>query len=773
MQAKPRDFLRTRAWPAALVFTAMAAACGGGGGDDGFTAPAIPAARSALVPPPLTVSCPIRQSSLDALTVKGTGLAYNGASFGSVGTYTYILAEASASVAATDPCAPTIVDLARAADPDGRVRYRYDVVILTPTDAAKGSGTLLYEVSNRTNSIAFAALNDGSANDLYNVTAPVVPTTATGVVRGVGAGNGFLLNLGMTVVWSGWQGDRPQTLNVASAAIDATTRWHAPGMTVPVATDGGTPITGLVQDEFIADSPTANLLGTYHKQAPGTTGVLTVQRTPFSTAYTVDPSQWTYTAGAATAEGGNTGANGYGVVTIDRAAVRADARLAPALDAGSDNGSIYFYRYTAVEPRVMGLGFLATRDLVAFLRHGERDEAGNANPLAGRIRTTLATGISQSGRYLRDYLWQGFNTDAALRPVFDGMLTLVGGSRKTYTNYRWSKPGDYSRQHENHYTPGDQFPFGYATLTDPLTGQTDGLLKKCSELRTCPKVFQYDSPVEMVGARASLLASDGIGGDVAIPDNVRLFYVPGTSHSPASVNNVAFAQPDISVDRTVSATAPSAQPGALLASTSLYRALLVNLEGWVKGTGTPLASQWPSVAAGTLALPTGDPASLGSPDLSALGLPYNGGYNTLTVNDESVIPSLPSTRAYVVMQPVTDAQGNERAGVSMPEHRVPLATYKSYSVRRSGFVAGAQNSLGTSQLAFALTTAGKSAADPRASIEQLYGTRAGYLAAVDAAVDDLLARGFLLQGVGGVDDVAEHRNRARMQAAQPAFAALP
>ena len=128
---------------------------------------------------------------------------------------------------------------------------------------------------------------------------------------------------------------------------------------------------------------------------------------------------------------------------------------------------------------------------------------------------------------MRDFLWQGFNTDKQLRTVFDGLLPLVGGSRKTYTNYRWSKPGDYSRQHETHYTSGDQFPFAYSTITDPLTGKTDGLMKKCAETNNCPKVFQYDSPIEFGGARASLVSTDGAGKDIEIPSNVRLFYAAG------------------------------------------------------------------------------------------------------------------------------------------------------------------------------------------------------------------------------------------------------
>src|SRR5207245_4541760 len=139
----------------------------------------------------------------------------------------------------------------------------------------------------------------------------------------------------------------------------------------------------------------------------------------------------------------------------------------------------------------------------------------------------------------------------------------------------------------------------------------------------------------------------------------------------------------------------------------------------------------------TLALPSTDPGSLGAPDLAALGLGYNGGYNTLSVNDESVIPVAPSNRFYVVPQPTTDAQGNDRGGVRMPDIAVPLATFKGYSLRRSGFVAGEQNGLNSSQLAFALTTAGKPATDPRQSVQALYGSKAGYRAAVDAAVDRL------------------------------------
>ena len=745
---------------APISFAALITACSGGGSSDVASTPA--PTQSALLPVQMATPCPITSSSIDSLVTKGTALAFNGASFGNVGTYTYILAEATGKVSATDKCASTIVDLKNSGDASGNVTYKFDVIVLMPTDKAKANGSLLYIVNNRSNTSSFEVLNDGGSNDLYTNLAPVIPTSATKATKGTGAGSAFLMKQGYTIVFSGWQGDRPQTLGGSSASITSTNTWYLPGMTLPVAKDvanGGASITGTVQDEFIADSATltTNLLGTYYKRAPGTAATLTIQKTAMSTPITVDSSYWTYTAGSATAEGGNTTATGYGYVTIDRTKVLADKTLADALDAGSDNGSIYHFNYTAIDPRPLGLGFLSVRDLISYFK-----SSAAGNPLAGRVNYTLATGISQSGRFLRDFLWQGFNTDAAGKQVFDGMMPLVGGSRKTYTNYRWSKPGDYSRQHETHYTPGDQFPFAYATITDPLTGKSDGLLKLCTQNNTCPKVFQYDSPIEFNGARASLTVTDGQGKDIDIPSNVRMFYAAGTSHGPTVLSANANTQPDYSVDRAASGASNS--PGALIASSALFRSLINNLNGWVKGTATPLASSYPMVSDKTMAVPTSSPSSLGAPDLKGLGLDFNGGYNTLSVNDESVIPSIASNKFYTVLLPTSDGQGNDKGGVLMPDLAVPITTSKGYSLRKSGFVAGDQNGLSSSQLAFAVLTANKNASDPRKSVQELYGTKAGYKTAWDAAVDALAAKKLLLS-----DDVTEYKNRVQNQIAQPTF----
>ena len=661
-----------------VILAGALGGCGGSSGSAEWVAPVIPAAASALVPPALTKACPIKNSSIESFVVKGRNLAYNGASFGSVGTYDYILAEATAKVSANDPCAATIVDLKNAADDNGNVSYKFDVVIVTPTNAAKANGTLIYEVVNRGNPNMMGVLLDTfglNYADLYSSVKPVMSTTTSSIVTGDGAGNAFLMNQGATIVWSGWQGDRPQTLSVSKAEITSAKKWYAPGMSVPVAVDKSNknaPITGLVQDELIPGNltGTSSLLGINYTMAAGAEGSasLTIQLKPESTPIVIDKSMWTFTAGAGTADAGNTTANGYGYVTINRAAIRADSRYAAAMDNGNDGGSIYNFKYTATKPRVMGLGFLATRDLISFLKNNKTDVAGNFNPLSGRVTHAVAVGQSQSGRYLRDFLWQGFNTDANFKRVFDGMMAVVPGSRKTYTNYRWSKPGDFSQQHETHYTPGDQFPFTYETTNDPLTGKTDGLLKKCGEFNTCPKVFQIDSPVEFVSGRASLLVTDGmgsgIGNIVKTPDNVRLYYVPGFAHTPLAITRYAKGKPDFSVKGAVAA--PGSLESSPMPASPTIRALLVNLEKWVKTGAAPLPSNYPSLADGSLAIPSTSPASLGMPDLSAIGLGFNGVYNTLSVNDESVIPSVPSNKFYVVHMPTTDALGNSKAGIKTP-----------------------------------------------------------------------------------------------------------
>ena len=150
-----------------------------------------------------------------------------------------------------------------------------------------------------------------------------------------------------------------------------------------------------------------------------------------------------------------------------------------------DAAAIYEFIYEARDPISLGLACASVRDLISFLPNNTEDANGNTNPLlvdgAPAIDYAYGHGISQSGRFVRDFLYQGFNEDEQGRIVFEGLMPDVAGSRKTWTNYRFAQPGMYSQEHESHLQPGDQFPFTYGVITDELTRKTDGILKRCLE----------------------------------------------------------------------------------------------------------------------------------------------------------------------------------------------------------------------------------------------------------------------------------------------------
>ncbi len=611
-----------------------------------------------------------------------------GQPFGNAGAYERIIGRFHGELDPAQPLNAVIVDLDKAPrNARGMVEYSSDFYILKPVDLAKGNGALLYDVNNRGNKRALAQFNSApSSND---------PSSAEH------AGNGFLMRHGFTVVWSGWIPGLPATSNLR--------------IEVPVATTAAGPIEQMVWDEVLAnDSKTVQGRLTFRATTTDKSKATLYVRNRNSEAPTVvPPEQWEFV----------------------------DAGTFRLLPAGTPFriGAIYQLVYKAANPPVSGIGFAATRDLVSFLRHADADDTGAANPLAagGRpaIGRALAHGTSQSGRYLRDFVYLGFNEDEASRIVFDGINPHVATAR-TSLNYRFGQPNRIVQTgHGFLYYPGATFPFAYETQTDPFTGASDGILARCSARGNCPKVIHTNSSTEYWQTGQSLVTTDAMGRrDSTPPDNVRIYHLAGTHHTGAgtSIPTGICAMPPDHVDYR-----------------PVLRAALVALDRWVKDGTPPPASRYPRIADGTLVEKTAPAGAIPGFTLAKgpnpkIRLDYGPNFGKGIV-DKALPVVLKET--YPVLVPKVDSDGNETSGIRLPDITVPTGTATGWNVRAADAgAAGELCYLQGSFVPFAKTKAEREArGDPRPSLAERYRDGADYAEKVRAAAAALEQDGYLLQ----------------------------
>ena len=509
-----------------------------------------------------------------------------------------------------------------------------------------------------------------------------------------GAAEPAMLERGFAFVRVGWQGDlTPSGSNIVAY--------------LPLATNAdGTPIVGPALEEFIFNDAEPRSRGRLSYRAASRDargGMLSVRATQDAPRERPDDLRWRYVS---------------------------DTQIDVTRPAGFDGGAIYEFIYQAQDPIVLGIGFAAMRDAVSFLRYETADADGNPNPLAtadGHATTAFSLGISQSGRMLRDFLYQGFNEDVAGRTVFDGIHPNIAGSRKTFTNYPFGQPGRWQKQHEDHVYPGDQFPFTYATLTDPLTGRTDGLQERCRASGTCPKIVHSDGEAELWQARASLVVTNSVGEHIELPDNVRVYLLAGTQHGGGP--GVHTQPPGRGLCQNL--TNP-------LALADTRTALSLALYEWVANGVEPPPSHFPTVAGGGLVAA----GALGFPDIP--GVTYSGSYNPLHVADHRSLPPMRGD-AYTVLVGRVDADGNMVDGVRHPNLAAPVGTHTGWNLRRAGFAEGAQCAGAGAFLPFAPTEAARQASgDPRPSLEARYGSHDAYVRAVSDAADALVRDRLLL-----------------------------
>jgi hypothetical protein len=612
---------------------------------------------------------------------------FGGMTFGSVGAYEKIVARAFGEVDPGHPGNAVITDIQNAPkNARGMVEYSTDVVIVKPIDASKGSGKIFYDVVNRGNNLSYETFNQAPA------------PSKTAVTPASGAGTGLLMRRGYTMVWSGWED--PFIIGTNPNILAAT---------LPIARNpDGSSIVGLTITEQIFDtSPgnTFNLAYTAANLDKSQAYMLVHNHTefvggPLVNRVLVPDSVWSYVSDRQ--------------VQINRS----DAFLAPY-----DAGAAFEFVYPAKDPLVLGLGFAMTRDLISFLKL----DTTSANPVRGAIKYALGRGDSESGRYLKGFVYWGFNADENGQIVFEGINPHISGAHAIAANDRFGDANATGRSYQRHLTAKQEFPFTYAVRTDPISGLTDGIFARCQLNDTCPKVIHTDSGNEPYLKPTSLVTTDGVGNDIALPSNVHVYVIGSTQHGPS--NTI-----------TTTPSGVCQQPGNPNKWEPHVRALGIVLDEWVTQGVEPPASRYGRISDGTLVA-----ASL-NPFPKVPGVTYTGWFNNVDLLDKSTLPPTPIPgKRYVTPVPKVDADGNDIPGVRTVDVQVPLATYTGWGLRRAPFAANEDCALTGQYIPFAATRAQRLATgDPRLSIEERYANKGVYVNRVVRAVNDLVRTRLLL-----------------------------
>jgi hypothetical protein len=616
----------------------------------------------------------------------------DGKAFGDHGAYERIVGRVYFSAAVANPHNGAIVDLGNAVNlKNGEVEYSSDFIALRPKDASKSNGSMIMEIPNR-GGTGIVSLVDGGDRDLAQ-----------------SAGDAWLLRNGYSIVSLGWQWD---------AVGDKALRLYA-----PIARENGKKITGLLRGDLMLSKATdeiplghliiGNIGGSeYAVAAPDDPrNTLTVRDSRDSKRTPIPRSQW-------------------------RFARTVDGKLTPNdryihLDGGFQPGKIYEYVYVVADPVVAGLGFAAVRDFASYAKR-----SADAVVPARRV---YAEGISQTGRFLRDFLYQGFNADEDGKISLDGVLAHVAGAGRGNFNYRFAQPSRDAQPTSAVFYPTDIFPFTDLPERDPLSGTSAGWLDRAAADRVVPKVFLSNTSYEYWGRAASLISTTADGKrDVSVSPSVRIYHFTGLQHfsgpfPPARGNGDLLGQ----------------EPESPLPVRFFWRAMIANMDAWVRGDSTPPDSSYPRLADRTLvpvdgyAFPVIPGVNRPHEASTAYRIDFGPDWTHGIVGNQppKIGPQFP------VLVPQVDADGNDRDGVRLPEIAVPLATYTGWNLRDASIGAPRERvSFEGSYISFPKTAAERLAThDPRKSIAERYANREDYMNRYGAAVETLVKQRWLLE----------------------------
>jgi hypothetical protein len=497
-------------------------------------------------------------------------------------------------------------------------------------------------------------------------------------------GDNFLLEQGFTLVWLAWQWDVP--------AEPGLMRFYAP------AAKG---VKGIVRADYVPDEKiqrfyVGDRTHVAYPVADPASLRMTVRDRADGARKEVPRSQWQ--------------------LEEDRTHIYMESGFLP--------GKIYEVTYQSEDPALAGLGPAGIRDFIAHLKQKQG------------YKNAIAIGSSQSGRFLRKFIYDGFNADEQGQRVFDGVWAHVSGGGRGSFNHRFAQPSRDARPFFNFLYPTDIFPFTLQTQTDPETGLTDGLLIRAEKAGVVPKMFFTNSSYEYYGRAASLIHTTVDGKkDLPPPDNARMYLIAGAQHGPGQF--------------------PPRRNGTQnLANANDFRwtmrALLVAMNRWVTDGVTPPPSQVPTIARDNL-VPLG---AMQFPKIPGVALPtrmhkaFRTDYGPEFRSKGIVAVDPPKLgSAFPMFVPQVDIDGNETSGIRLPVIQVPLGSYAGWNLRDPKIGAGDElYSMVGSYIPFPRTKAEReSKADPRKSIQERYSSRDEYLQKITEAARTLAKERYVLE----------------------------
>jgi hypothetical protein len=630
-----------------------------------------------------------------SIDVKERGALNGGKSFNGSGPYEYLTGVMSFTADPKHPDHTTICDLELApTNADGLVEYSAEFHLLKPVPPPSG-GRLLVDSINRGNMTAYSMFCDAARRSDGS---PDIDT-----------GNGYLMRQGYSVLAVGIQWDPPESPERMRA-------WF------PEAMENGQRLTGsnFVQWWLNRETPHQLLSDAGHKPYPTAdlndpTAVLTVREHQDAPATVIARDKWQFAKAV----------DGKPVPNPDYV----------YLEGNFQPGYVYEISYTAVGAPVIGLGFLAYRDAASFLKYGTEEDG---NPLAGAIDYAYAWGQSMNGRWLREFLYWGLNKDEAGRVVFEGMLPHIGSSRRGEFNLRFGQPSTNILR-----APGNIYPFAFVATPEPKLEDNRGLLDRARNNDSMPKVIHVNSGMEYWWSGASLghTTVDGTK-DLDPPEDVRIYYLTGAQHGPGAL--------PLS-DRTPDGF-QAKQPLNTLDYRPAMRALLAVLDRWVREGVAPPSNRVPRVDDGTAVPRESLEASFTKIPGSAwvTHLPQRLRLDFGPEPDEGVVSYPPSEDgAYPTLVSSMDEDGNEVAGIRLPDVAVPLATYTGWNVRHEAMGQGGLMTSGSPLFGATLPlprtrVEREQKNDPRRAIDERYASKDDYLSKVKAAAEALVAQRHLL-----------------------------